>query len=694
MVQPWIGLVSALAAVGVGLVVVGVAMRRRRRSPGSNDVTIANVHRADASPVFRQLRRRYHLLLGGEVAALSIVGLAAVGLTMRPVTDRQLERDVRNRDVMLCLDISTSMNELDAIVLREFVKLAGGLRGERIGLTIFNGSAITVFPLTDDPEFIAATLDDSAAAISQRKRTFVEGTEEGGGTSLIGDGLASCAMRFDSDERGRSRSIVFATDNALAGDPILQLPEAAALVRRQGHPCLRHRRRRPHHRTGRQGASRCRRVDRRRLLRDRRTVDDRQRDRRSRPAGGDAGWTFPLRWSPTIGRPAGSLPASPDSPPCSPSDGRCGDERAAVGADVRPPRSGSGADGRRRRCRDRGLDLDPARRAHTGRGRALVGDGAAPAARRRRPGDRRRPRRSQAVRRQRPVRRRHHGEHGGPRLQRGRAAARRCPPRRAGAGRRVSRRDFALVTFNSKTRVIVPWTTDRGALDSAVRAVASGVDPVRQGNPARRAAADDAPTAPPLRARRRLRHRLLPVRRRADRAAALRNRSSVSTTPSPVVPCSGTAPPKAPGCTCTSAVTRIPSCTSTTTKPAPTPCRGSTKPTSPRSPTRWASPTSIATAPSDVDDIADQAAGQVGTVYAGERDTVRRLYWLPAFGVIALVLWQFARTTLEIIDDRRALGRRDEEGLDVSEVTAERPATAGDGACSPCRSSSSCSPSA
>lgn len=230
MVQPWIGLVSALAAVGVGLFVVGVAMRRRRRSPGSNDVTIANVHRADASPVFRKLRRRYHLLLGGEVAALSIVGLAAVGLTMRPVTDRQLERDVRNRDVMLCLDISTSMNELDAIVLREFVKLAGGLRGERIGLTIFNGSAITVFPLTDDPEFIAATLDDSAAAISQRKRTFVEGTEEGGGTSLIGDGLASCAMRFDSDERGRSRSIVFATDNALAGDPILQLPEAAALV--------------------------------------------------------------------------------------------------------------------------------------------------------------------------------------------------------------------------------------------------------------------------------------------------------------------------------------------------------------------------------------------------------------------------------------------------------------------------------
>jgi Ca-activated chloride channel homolog len=64
------------------------------------------------------------------------------------------------------------------------------------------------------------------------------------------------------------------------------------------------------------------------------------------------------------------------------------------------------------------------------------------------------------------------------------------------------------------------------------------------------------------------------------------------------------------------------------------------------------------TSPDDVGGIADDAAGQVGTVYAGERDTVRRLYWLPAFGVIGLVLWQFARTTLEIVDDRRALGGR------------------------------------
>ena len=41
-------------------------------------------------------------------------------------------------------------------------------------------------------------------------------------------------MRFDFSERGRSRSIVFATDNALAGHPVFELGEAAAFVRERG----------------------------------------------------------------------------------------------------------------------------------------------------------------------------------------------------------------------------------------------------------------------------------------------------------------------------------------------------------------------------------------------------------------------------------------------------------------------------
>ena len=55
---------------------------------------------------------------------------------------------------MLCLDVSGSMKELDENILRHFVRIAEGLPGDRIGLTIWNGAAISVFPLTEDAEYV------------------------------------------------------------------------------------------------------------------------------------------------------------------------------------------------------------------------------------------------------------------------------------------------------------------------------------------------------------------------------------------------------------------------------------------------------------------------------------------------------------------------------------------------------------
>lgn len=226
MRQPWVGLVSVVAAVVIALVVV---MRRRAQQRSNraaeDDVPIANVFHAAASPMFQRLRRRYQSLIGVEVASLSLVGLAAIGLTMRPLSEHRDDRQVTNRDVMLCLDVSGSMIQLDVDVLASFSTLAAGLEGERIGLTIFNGSAVSVFPLTDDARYIADTLSQSATLLTDHKQLFTQGTNEGG-SSLIGDGLASCVMRFDRLDQKRSRSIVFVTDNMRAGSPIMTIEQA------------------------------------------------------------------------------------------------------------------------------------------------------------------------------------------------------------------------------------------------------------------------------------------------------------------------------------------------------------------------------------------------------------------------------------------------------------------------------------
>jgi len=135
-----------------------------------------------------------------------------------------------SRDIMLCLDVSGSMTEVDVEVLSVFEELLDGFEGERIGLTIFNSSPVQIFPLTDDYDFIRTHLESIKSSfdyVDEIPEHWV-GTLNGNGASLIGDGLAACTMGFDRPDDERSRSVIFATDNEINGASIVTLEEAAA----------------------------------------------------------------------------------------------------------------------------------------------------------------------------------------------------------------------------------------------------------------------------------------------------------------------------------------------------------------------------------------------------------------------------------------------------------------------------------
>jgi hypothetical protein len=232
LVQTWAGALCVAAALVALAASIALAVRRRHRRLGAS-TGIANVARVADSKVFRRVRRRYLVLVGAELTALGIVAFAATGLAMRPVREHPEHSQSRNRDVMLCLDVSGSMSKLDADILQRFADIASGLQGERIGLTVFSGSAVTVFPLTDDYEFVAASLDQAMRSMQAKDGNFILGTDQGG-TSLIGDGLVSCAIRFDRLDEPRARSIIFATDNNLAGVPIMTMQQATGFVADRG----------------------------------------------------------------------------------------------------------------------------------------------------------------------------------------------------------------------------------------------------------------------------------------------------------------------------------------------------------------------------------------------------------------------------------------------------------------------------
>ena len=55
---------------------------------------------------------------------------------------------------MLCLDVSGSALPYDRQVIGTYRDLVRSFEGERIGLSIFNSTSRTVFPLTDDYELV------------------------------------------------------------------------------------------------------------------------------------------------------------------------------------------------------------------------------------------------------------------------------------------------------------------------------------------------------------------------------------------------------------------------------------------------------------------------------------------------------------------------------------------------------------
>jgi len=230
----WPGVLSvgALLALLLAYAVYRLMSRRQARASAA----VANSSALTALPEFRRALRRHRIRMMVLASSAVLLGGAALAGAARPLDTTIDKPQTRSRDIMLCLDISGSMAAYDATLVSTFRSLVKSFEGERIGLVIFNSSAATVFPLTDDYDFINGELDSAGRALTGDPGydSFYAGTSNGRGTSLIGDGLATCVSSFDKVDLQRARSVVFATDNHLAGRPIITVDEAGQLARAKG----------------------------------------------------------------------------------------------------------------------------------------------------------------------------------------------------------------------------------------------------------------------------------------------------------------------------------------------------------------------------------------------------------------------------------------------------------------------------
>jgi len=220
-----------LAWLVVIAAVLGAAiLLRRRREADATALPVANSDRLTGLASYRRALVKYRWLVAALSAVIVLLLVACVGITARFASVTVTQTDLRNRDIVLCLDVSGSMVDYDAKVLDVFTDLADEFEGERLSLVIFNASAVTYFPLTSDYKYAQSQFARLQDEIATGDQGFYPGTGFGDGSSLVGDGIASCVTGFDSPTQERSRSVILVTDNLIAGKPIFTTPDAAALA--------------------------------------------------------------------------------------------------------------------------------------------------------------------------------------------------------------------------------------------------------------------------------------------------------------------------------------------------------------------------------------------------------------------------------------------------------------------------------
>ena len=245
---PWV-LYSGLILVIVLLLLNLLKWKKKDTYKEGNKVT--NTSFLEETPYYKQLYKKYKIYCSVSLISLIFAILMCSVLLARPAMVQTENPEIHNRDIFLCMDASNSVDQLNIEIVDKLKDVVKKLDGERFGITIFNGKAVLLVPLTTDYDYVLDTLDKLEESMKY-SLTLTEGNYDidnvdyslyyykhngtlvDNGSSFIGDGLASCLYNFSDLEENtdRSRLIVFTTDNELNGTPFVSLQEAAELCKK------------------------------------------------------------------------------------------------------------------------------------------------------------------------------------------------------------------------------------------------------------------------------------------------------------------------------------------------------------------------------------------------------------------------------------------------------------------------------
>ncbi|WP_026653491.1 vWA domain-containing protein [Butyrivibrio proteoclasticus] len=259
------GIIIVIGIILTAIVsLVFVILGRKKTEAYKNGIKASNTARIKSSQLYKKLVLKYTVckIILVVTLILSIVG--SLVLAARPYKTEEVETGVKKRDIILCLDVSYSLYELNAEITEYLKNVVRGLQGDRFGISIFNTTSVTYVPLTDDYDYVLDRLDELGEYFALQKElydkylnkydyysemsdetyeAYLELVEQldyfdagtlynssTKGSSLVGEGLGTALYTFPYlEDSERTRVIIMCTDNELNAfkKQIMDLDDAA-----------------------------------------------------------------------------------------------------------------------------------------------------------------------------------------------------------------------------------------------------------------------------------------------------------------------------------------------------------------------------------------------------------------------------------------------------------------------------------
>ena len=144
---------------GIILVIILVFFKCKKKDTYKKGNKVTNTSFLEETPYYKQLYKKYRIYCSVSIISLLLAIVMCSVLLARPAMVQTENPEIHNRDIFLCMDTSNSVDQLNLEIVDKLKDVVKKLDGERFGITIFNGKAVLLVPLTTDYDYVLDTLD-------------------------------------------------------------------------------------------------------------------------------------------------------------------------------------------------------------------------------------------------------------------------------------------------------------------------------------------------------------------------------------------------------------------------------------------------------------------------------------------------------------------------------------------------------